>query len=785
MADLSQANNAAVPDKDTNWGSTTLLASTARPEFTDAQLLEKWKRMKRESFDQRWVFERQWMRNIWYLLSRQWIYFDSRRGQWQDKRLAKWVPRPVNNILMTAVDSVRANYVSINYGIGARPIGEDNKNVVTAGVADDYAEILWREHSMDAVLNEFDFWLLACGNAWLYTGVDYDLVNGTTEMAIEQCVECQKKFRSDEIANAGQACPECKKPASEVMQPTGETVSEPKAKGVTVPLSPFEVAFPFIYERYSLAPYTIRMRWRDKEHYEQTEELRKYLTKIKFAKSPQERTMQIFKTLPFQSDLGVAPPYFSAGGSNATSEGTVEYDVFIKPCRDFPEGQVIRFAGDSDPTVIHSEQENLPGPLPYRDVNGNPLWSFQHARYREIGGRALGGSLIDPAIQKVDQLNQLDSHALMIFGRMANPIWLEPKGAEVEKFTGEPGLVVKWNPLVAGGNAKPERIPGEGLNASWFQYRQMVKTEAEELMGTYDIMKGQKPGGTEAYAAMNFLYERAMGRHASSFKERANAVKGWFKCALEIEREFGPDERIKSVQGPTKGWSFDVFKRADLSGDIEILIEDGTPKTQLTERATIDHLAQLQLLNPQDADTRRVVFEKFGEPDLMPSVDAQVQEAWMNMEKFEQALNDPRQQLEFMQHAQMMQDPLYAMQPMPASQMPKGYLAYKRWYDPQIHRQELIKWALSDRGRQIFEQFPEAEQLVDAYLTQIDNALMAARQGQMDATGVAPQQPPQGPQTPQQQGRFGRAQQMRNSNQNAGEVGPESSGAGGTSEPQM
>src|SRR5690348_7582716 len=66
--------------------------------FSDPQLLEMFNRWKKESFDQRWIFERQWMRNVWYILNRQWIYFDSKRGQWQDKRMAKWIPRPVTNI---------------------------------------------------------------------------------------------------------------------------------------------------------------------------------------------------------------------------------------------------------------------------------------------------------------------------------------------------------------------------------------------------------------------------------------------------------------------------------------------------------------------------------------------------------------------------------------------------------------------------------------------------------------------------------------------------------------
>jgi len=742
------------------------------PTYQDPQLLDMFTRWKRESFDQRWVYERQWMRNVFYILNRQWIYFDSKRGQWQDKRLARWIPRPVTNILKDGVQTVRSNFAAINYGATARPVGEDNKNVVTAGVSDDYLPILYGEHQMDSVYNEGDFWLLVTGNMWLHTAVNHDRKNGMLTIRHETCVKCQQTYSEVEIKDAGQKCPSCGANAfMPAMNPDGSPMVErrPLPKGMTMALSPFEIAFPLVYERYDLAPYTIRMRWRDKSYYEQDAELSQYVNRIPWSKTPAERTMQIFKSLPFQNDLGVSAPFFGSGGSNTESDGVVEYDVWIKPCDEFPDGQVIRFAGDQNPIVIHSEKESLPGPLPYHSGDGNPLFTFHHARYEHVGGRPLGSAMIDPAVGKQDQLNQLDSHMLMIIGRMANPVWLEPKGAEVEKFTGEPGLVVKWNPLVAGGNAKPERIPGEGINSSVFQYRQIIKDEAQDLMGTYDILKGQKPAGVEAYAALNLLLERGQAKHASAFKERAAAHRGWAGDALSIEQEFGEETRIRARMMPNKGWAFDTFKKADLKGSIEILIEDGTstPKTNLGERANIDHLNTLGLIDPTDEDQKRKIFEKFGESELLPEIDAQVQEAWMNMDKFEKFMNDPA-----------------AIQE--AATLGKPPLMYKRWYNPAIHRKELIKWALSDRGRQVFAKSPAAEGLVDAYLLSIDLALAQVQMGIIDADGImvptAPQgQPGQGNTgsapgkaggkpgaPPEAQGGAGRGSAMRNSNANAG-----------------
>jgi hypothetical protein len=778
----AQSPAGIVPGTAAKPGQAPMIGPGAAPQFSDAQLLEKFKRWKKESFDQRWIFERQWMQYVWYILNRQWIYFDSKRGQWMDKRLAKWIPRPVTNVLKDGVQAVRANLAAINYGTNARPLGDDNINVVTASVADDYAPILHEDHSMDAVLNEFDFWALVCGNAWLHTYVDYDIKNGSFDIQSETCNACGETSPSPAIAQAGQKCPSCG--VNEGFTDAGST-KQALPKPTTIALSPFEIAFPMVYERFTLAPYCMRLRWRDKSHYEQSDALQQYARTLNFGKTPQERTMQIFKTLPFQNDLGIAPPYFASGGANAEAEGIAEYDVWIKPCKDFPEGQVIRFAGDSDPVVIHSDEEQLPGPLPFHNAKGDPLFPFHHARYESVGGRALGSSLISPAIGKQDQLNQLDSHILMVCGRMANPIWLEPKGAEVEKFTGEPGLVVKWNPLAANGNAKPERIAGAEVATSIFEYRKQLKEEIEELLGTNDLLKGQKPAGVEAYAAMALLVERGQAKHISYFKERGTAYKGWFKDALELEREFGPDERVRAIMSKSRGWSFNTFKKADLSGTIDIIIEDGTlsPKSALGERAAIEHLRQLGLLNPEDPDQVMEIFSRFGQSRLLPGLDAQVQESWMNMDRLEKFFEGDPDAVQYAKVATATHAKIAASQGLQPVSM--GPLIYKRWYSPQIHRQELIKWALSDRGRQLFQTYPEAEMMVDAYLSQIDLAIAQLQMGQIDAAGVqmptAPGAggPPQG--NPSPGGAAGGAgAAMANSNRNAGGAGPSSSGSAGT-----
>jgi hypothetical protein len=124
----------------------------------------------------------------------------------------------------------------------------------------------------------------------------------------------------------------------------------------------------------------------------------------------------------------------------------------MRPCDKYPGGLVLRFLGDgANPIVLHQEEdEAIPGPLPYVDAMGKPVFTFTHAAFEQRGGRVYGTSPLDGVIQKQNQLNQLDAFILMIVNRMSNPLWLVPKGAEIEKFTGAAGTGREVEPADGG-----------------------------------------------------------------------------------------------------------------------------------------------------------------------------------------------------------------------------------------------------------------------------------------------------------------------------------------------
>lgn len=746
--------------------------------YDDATLLDIYTQYKKESFDGRIHFERQILKVIWYVLRRQWIYYNSVRGEWTDKRLAKWIPRPVSPLPDEAVQTIRAMFQSIKLDVTVRPNGGDPENVAAAAVCDSLIPLLYEEHDMDAAMSEFDWWLIVAGNAFLYSYWDYDIKYGATTITLEQCQQCGNAYPSNELTGATPTCPDC---GGNVFQTatnpmTGEPVQrlEPNGKGVTVALSPLEVAGPNSYTRFSDWPYHFVLRWRARSYYENHPDLKDQVSKIRWQKTPQDRSLQIFKSLPYQNDIGIVSTGSSAGQATE-EEGCAELELWIRPCQTYPKGCVFRVVNDD--MVLQIPSEHLPGPFPYTDIEGNPILTFTHATYKHVGGRTFGEGALDSALTLIDQINQNNSMIQMGVQRMSNPIWVVPKGAGIQKFTGEPGFQLEWNPLTVGGNAKPERLDGLPVNPSLVQLVEMYTRLWEEATGTLDVLKGIKPGSDMPFSAMQLLVERGQARFASVFKARGAAYRDVVKFQLELERDFGPVERTLPMLNPTKSYTFEAFKNAQLQGAFSIIVEDGStaPKSNLGMRAAMEHANQLGMLDMTDPDQKYEGLKLMGLTRMVPSLDVHVQAALQKQEAFERWLEDPAAQQASFQQAEeqvaqyeeslqtiqapepslspdndgMAQSPL----PPPPSPTATTPLKWKPWYSPVVHRQEFVKWANSDRMRELMQQNPSIEPLLEAHLAEIDQAIAMAM----------PQQPQPGqPNQPKKPGGAGAG--MNNSN---------------------
>lgn len=672
------------------------LAPTPSPYSNPKALLDLFDRLKRESFEYRWVWEREWLRDLFYVSNRQWITYHPTRREWVDKRLAKWIPRPVTNKMAETVQAIRSNLAAINLSVVARPVGHDTQSISAAQIADQMAPLIHEEHLMPQVMREADFWLLSTGNAVLQVSWDLDQRINRTFIPHEQCLACGSAFPPQDIVAANNTCPACEGAQfQQAVGPDGKPAGEWKAfgRGKTTALSPFEWAVPASITRWDDLPYLIRLRWRDKHWFEANRP--DLVHKITWEKSPSDRSLQIFKSLAVTNDVGTGSNFsYLAGGGGHSDEGVTEYELWLKPTPEFPEGLVLRVIGDKNPVLLEVPEESIPGPFPYKDIEGNPLFPFVHAQYEHMGGRLLGRSALSPLIQKQDQLNQLDSLIQLIIQRMANPVWVVPEGAGIEHFTGEPGLVMKWNPLAAGGQGEPKKIEGSEVPSSLWNLRQQIIDDIEVLSGAFDVIKGQKPTGVEAFSALQLLVERSQSRFTAAYQSRGEMYRRWFSLAIELERQFGPQQRVFAVVGPNRGYTFRHFENAQLQGQISFVIEDGSnmPKTALGKRAAIEQANQLRLIDPMDPDQKYALLTTFGLSDIVPTLNFHVQAALRIQDEFERWVE--------------------------TRQGPPPLLV-KPWHDPVVHLTERTKWLNTDKMRELLEMNPDLEPLITYHLQEL------------------------------------------------------------------
>lgn len=692
------------------------------PYATHKRILELFNRFKAECLDQRWVLEHDWLRDLSYVSGKQWIIYHPTRREWVDKRLHKWIPKPVTNKMRETVNSIRSNFAAINLQAKARPNGYDSKSIATAEIADQMAPLIHDEHDMNQVMREADFWLLTTGSAVLQSSWDKDIRSNRLFVKDEQCAQCGAVYPPDQIVASQNTCPDCgSQQFIDAVGPDGKPQGKWLAhgRGKTQALSPFEYAFPLSLTRWDELPYMIRIRWRDKSWFEANKP--ELVSKIQWEKSSTDRSLNIYKSLALSNSANTFQGTVTPAGSQSQTEGVTEYELWLKPTPEFPEGLVARIVGGSSPIVIDVPEESIPGPFPYKDIEGKPLFPFFFAQYEHVGGRLYGSSAISPLISKQDQINQLDSLAQLIIQRMANPVWVVPEGSGVEHFSGEPGLIMKWNPLAAGGTgARPDKIEGSEIPTSLPMMREQALKDIEELSGAYDVIKGQQASGDIPFAALQLLVERSQSRFTAVFQSRGEMYRRWFSFALEMERQFGPNERTLAIIAPNKGYTFKHFENAQLQGQIQIVIEDGStmPKTSLGKRAAIEQGFNFGVINTMDPDQRYSLLTALGLQDMVPTLNVHVQTALRLQDEFEEWAKNPT--------------------------MGESPLVMKPWYDAQVHWSERIKWLNTDRMVTLLASDPMLEMVVTQHLAELQLILTPPAGTDPNAPGGGSTQTPAG-----------------------------------------
>jgi hypothetical protein len=131
---------------------------------------------------------------------------------------------------------------------------------------------------------------------------------------------------------------------------------------------------------------------------------------------------------------------------------------------------------------------------------------------------------------------------------MAIPQKLIPLGAGVAPgtWTGRPGEERFYR--ADGTGAKPEIIPGIGVDQSVFAERQQRVDDLKATTGAIDILKGDRPPGVNAASALSLLYEVGTGKLFPILNRWKMFVESDQKKQLKIIQKFYKEPRPEFVR---------------------------------------------------------------------------------------------------------------------------------------------------------------------------------------------------------------------------------------------
>ena len=532
-------------------------------------------------------FERLWYKSAHFVIGNHWITWDTLENQWRKRRLNKYVPTPVTNKYASSGQRLISVISRIEPNWTFSPASDSEADIRAAEQCDIAKDVICEENHIESIRQRLAPWVVYTGNAYLLSGVEIE-----EEQEQEQPVLSENNPMMEGVP-------------PEIQQILSQSPQQPQIKNgklYTDVLSPYEVYLDQTIENFDDHQKILVVNRRSKEY-------------VKKMWGQEVDDFDADSKLNYLESLGyICPDAYTTGyvhGRQKTRRAIVKR-LFMKPSDKYPDGLYVVACGDK---IL--EQNVLP-----KDSRGKPFIPISHIPFDKIAGAAFGRTPMDDVIPKQIQRNKIESLIELIVFRMASPIWLIPNGTSVNGFTGEPGSQLNYS-MVGDKASAPQRIPGEQIPTSVVQFVASIDKDIEDLVSTFEALKGQSPYSGAPNIAIENLIEQGLTRFGPSLKNMAEGYRKWMIHQLEFFRTYGMTERTLAKKGDGSKWQIDKFKGADIIGAVNVKVEsDSTiPRSSSVETAKVLEAINAKLIDIQDPNVRFDVLKKLKIQDLMEDVD--------------------------------------------------------------------------------------------------------------------------------------------------------------------
>jgi len=253
------------------------------------------------------------------------------------------------------------------------------------------------------------------------------------------------------------------------------------------------------------------------------------------------------------------------------------------------------------------------------------MLNLVHLEFDQVPGRALAATRLDDCVELQEDLNEYDAFIKQHARRMANAVWTLPRGANVSALTGEEGLYIEYDPLQTG--HKPERAAGVPITQDMLLVRNQKKLEMDEVFGLPEVARGEVPSRVSAYAALQFLDEKAQQGQSNVMDNWAYGWAEWSRQNINIARQHWTEDRFLALG--LGRWESQKFTQAQIQGGVDITVDLGMnrPTTLIAKSARIGQLLQMVPELRLDPQVQWQIATSLGIPELMPDLNADKRKA--------------------------------------------------------------------------------------------------------------------------------------------------------------
>ena len=268
------------------------------------------------------------------------------------------------------------------------------------------------------------------------------------------------------------------------------------------------------------------------------------------------------------------------GIQTAGYEQVLMLEFWIKPGHPmFPKGGLVTMLGEQIVQVVSQYPYNH-GEFPFCKLDAIPSGKF----YAE--------SPITDLVPVQREYNRRRSQIIEAANLMGKPKLLYAKGSlDINKVTSEPGQGIPYLP----GFPAPQQMNLAPLPGHVMQEVQQLQQDMDDLSGQTEISRGSNPSQVTAATALSYLQEQNDTKLADTISSLEEGVEKMGRLILSYVSQYWTTGRVVRIVGADGAFDAQVYKGADLGGNLDVRVEAGSalPQSKAAKQAFVMDLMKL------------------------------------------------------------------------------------------------------------------------------------------------------------------------------------------------